>query len=109
VGVRLKTRLRSLRKRTTSVLDSFELKDGSRFYFAPDDAALFLHAGECARAGYRGDPFPEAPPLLRAIAGAKDRRRALEKAGSDFALGFYEEKALLQRGELVPRRNKNDS
>ena len=102
--MRLKTRLRSLRKRTAPILDSFELRDGGRFYFAPDDASLFVHAGECARAEYRGVPLPEAPPLLRAIAGAKDRRRALEKAGSAFALGFYDEEALVERGELVPAK-----
>jgi hypothetical protein len=100
----LKARLRSLRRRTAPVLDSFELEDGGRFYFNPTGAELFLHAGECARAKYRGDPLPEAPPILRAIAAAKDRRRALEKAGSDFALGFYDKEALLQRGKLVPRR-----
>jgi hypothetical protein len=101
--MRLKTRLGSLRKRTRGFLDYFELKDGGRFYFAPDDASLFVHAGECARAEYKGDPFPEAPPLLQAIAGAKDRREALGKAGSDFLLGYYEKEALLQRGELVRR------
>jgi hypothetical protein len=94
----LKGRLKLLRRRAAPVLDSFELRDGGRFYFNPAGAELFLHAGECARASYRGDPLPEAPPLLKAIAGAKDRRRALKEAGSDFALGFYDVEALVDRG-----------
>jgi hypothetical protein len=102
----LKGRLKNLRRRTAPVLDSFEFEDGGRFYYNPTDATLFVHAGACARAEYRGDPLPEAPPLLRAIAAAKDRRRALEEAGSDFALGFYDVEALVDRGELVPRAQK---
>jgi len=99
----LKARLRSLRRRTAPVLDSFEFEDGGRFYFNPTGTELFVHAGACARAEYKGDPLPEAPPILRAIAAAKDRRRALEKAGSDFVRGFYDEEALVERGELVRR------
>ncbi len=76
----LKDRLHNLRKTMRGHLDSFELADGTRYYFEPEKAwiALFRFWSVSLRAAHRGNPRPEPPDVLRAVAGAKDRRRALE-------------------------------
>jgi hypothetical protein len=47
--------------------------------------------------------FPEPPPVIQAIARAKDRRAALERVYSgDFSVLPYDRDALIERGEFVP-------
>jgi hypothetical protein len=42
----LRDKLRRLERATEGTLRSFELEDGSRFWFDPTSAEMFLHACE---------------------------------------------------------------
>jgi hypothetical protein len=86
-------------------LASFLLEDGSRYYYNPTSAEIFLHGYACALAQGDAEPFPEPPETLKALTRAKDRRAALEQVcpRGTFSLFPYEEEALIERGELVPR------
>ena len=55
-----------------------ELADGSRFYFEPEKVfeVMFMFLMNSLRAIYEGIERPEAPEIVRAIAGAVDRERA---------------------------------
>jgi hypothetical protein len=85
-------------------LDSFELEDGSRFYFDRTSGERFLHSMSCLRAQGEGKTtFPEPPPKVKAIARAKDRAAAFEKVYSgDLVVMPYDVQALIERGEFVP-------
>jgi hypothetical protein len=87
-------------------LASFVLEDGSRYYFDPVSGDCFLHAMECLRAQGEGKSFPEPPETMKAIARARDRRSALNQLypnGTALSVFPYDEEALVDRGELVPR------
>jgi hypothetical protein len=56
---------------------SFELLDGSRYYFDPAGSELFLHWIECGTAG-NPDKWPEPPERVRKVCEAKDPEKALE-------------------------------
>ncbi len=49
------------------------------------------------------EPRPEPPEVLRAVAGAEDRRAAYEKVMGGATHLPVEVEALLERGEFVPR------
>jgi hypothetical protein len=90
---------------TREDLASFLLEDGSRYYYNPTSAEIFLHGYACALAQGGAEPFPDPPETLKALTRAKDRRAALEQVcpRGAFSLFPYEEEALIERGELVPR------
>ncbi len=52
-----------------------------------------------------GSDFPPPPEILRKIAQAQDRRKALEAigGGGSFCMLPYERDALIERGKLIPR------
>ena len=63
--------------------ESFDLEDGSRFYHDPVQGQVFLHPCECLRAqGGGATTFPQPPPVIKAIARARDRRAAFESVYS---------------------------
>ena len=99
-----KDKLRRLERAARGQLESFELEDGSRFYYDPEQGEVFLHSMECLHAqGEGATTFPEPPPVVKAIARAKDRRAAFERVYSgDFSVLPYDRDALIERGELVP-------
>jgi hypothetical protein len=84
---------------------SFILEDGSRYYFNPVSAEIFLHSMDCLRAQGECEPFPEPPETVKAIARARDRSGALSELypSGTFGVFPYEVEPLLERGELVPR------
>jgi hypothetical protein len=90
-------------------LESFELADGSQFYFDPQSPELFLYTCECAAAqGEDKTTFPEPPDVIKAIARAKDRVVAYDLVfGHDHAGAFvdfpFEYEALIEAGKLIPR------
>jgi hypothetical protein len=88
-------------------LASFELADGSRFFYEPDAAQieLFLHGSKCLEADYRSEPRPEPPEVLQAVAKARDRRSAVERlyASDPVPFAAHDLEKLVERGELVPR------
>jgi hypothetical protein len=103
----LRGKLRRLEQGAREDLASFILEDGSRYYFDPTSAEIFLHSMDCLRAqgSEAGEPFPEPPETVKAIARARDRRAALNQLYPEGSFGVfpYEVEALIERGELVPR------
>jgi hypothetical protein len=97
--------LKRLERGSLEDLASFALEDGTRHYYDPQSGECFLHACDCLRAQGDGEPFPEPPETVKAIARARDRRAALEQLypGGSFGVFPYEPEALVERGELVPR------
>ncbi len=102
----LRDKLRRLERLARGKLDSFELRDGQRYYFDPQEAFshAFLFFSDSMRADHSGEPRPDPPEVLRAVAGARDREEALSRALGGFGgLLPIDREALLSRGELVPR------
>ena len=100
----MKNKLRRLEAAVRGNLESFVLEDGSRFYFDPTSGERFLHSMDCLRAQGEGKTtFPEPPPVVKAIARAKDRAAAFRKVYSgNFTIMPYDTEALIERGEFVP-------
>ena len=102
----MRARLRRLQAALRGQLDHIELADGSRHWYDPAETAkeLYLYSCDCARAGRVADR-PEPPEIVRAVAGARDRRAALERVAPDSPLSFFafEREPLVERGELVAR------
>jgi hypothetical protein len=72
--------LQRMRQETGS--ESFELEDGTRYTFPPQETQLRIRLGhiyECASADYERRPRPEPPAMYRALTKAKDRRSTLNK------------------------------
>jgi hypothetical protein len=86
-------------------LGSFVLEDGTRHYYDPMGAELFLHMCDCLRAQGEGEPFPEPPETVKAIARARNREAAFEqvRGGASWDLFPYEVDALKEHREIVPR------
>ena len=100
----LRDSLRCLKRELRGSLDSFVLEDGSRYYHDPSNLELISHIFDCLHAQGAGEPFPEPPEVVKAIARAKHREAALHQvAGGGDLLFPYEVEALLERGEIVPR------
>jgi len=100
--------LRRLEKALRGKLGYFELREGSHYWFDPSNTykELFLHASNSLRADYKGEPRPDPPEILTALARAKDRKAALEglyPTGGARLFSAYDLEALVERGELVPR------
>jgi hypothetical protein len=98
-------KLRRFEQAARDHLESFVLEDGSRCYYDPASAEVFLHSMECLRAQGEGKTtFPEPPPVVKAIARAKNRDAAFEKVfDGTFSVVPYDTEALVNRGEFVPR------
>jgi hypothetical protein len=101
----LRARARRLQLAMRGNMDYIELVDGSRHWFDPEDASkeLFLYFTDSLGAVYHETPRPEPPEILKAVARAKDRRRALELVMQGSSFLSVDVEALVERGELVPR------
>jgi hypothetical protein len=101
----LRDKLKRLERDAGESLESFELEDGSRFFFDPTGPEVFLHSLACLAAqGESKTTFPEPPPMVKAIARAKDRAAAFGKVyDAGFMVTPYDTEALIERGEFVPR------
>jgi hypothetical protein len=71
----MRSKLRRLENAARGHLASFELEDGSRFYWDRQSGELFLHICDCLRHHHEPER-PEPPELVKALARAKDRRAA---------------------------------
>jgi hypothetical protein len=92
-------RLRHLERGARPHTRCFRLEDGSRYYYQPQEVAeaLFVHSASARRAQYLGEPLPAPPEILRAVARAKDRRRAAELVlGGEFS-AFYDHETLIEQ------------
>jgi hypothetical protein len=97
--------IRRLERAASEDLESFELLDGSRYFYNPTSAECFLHSMDCLRAQGEGEAtFPEPPEMVKAIARARDRRAVLNRLYPPgfFSVFPYEVEPLVERGELVP-------
>ena len=103
----LRAKLARLEKAMQDNLSSIELTDGSRYWFDPQETGivLFLYLMDSARTVYPGNPRPEPPELLRAVAAAKDRREAFSRICSGGVVPSLpvDVEALVERGKFVPR------
>ena len=101
----LRDRFRRLEKAMRGKLSYFELSDGRQFYFDPQEAfkATFLFFMNSLRSDYDHEPRPEPPGVLKAVAGAWDRREALSRVMGSSSFLPVDEEALVERGEFVPR------
>ena len=101
----LKDKIKKLEKVVQGSTESFELSDGTRYHFDPTKtfSQTFLHFTNVLRADYARSSRPEPPEILRAVARAKNRRRALAKVMRGSSFLAYEEDALVERGKLIPR------
>ncbi len=106
MAIALRDKLRRLEKLARGTMDSFVLRDGTRHFFDRQEAfgQAFQFFSDSMRAAHSGGPRPDPPPILEAVAGARDREDALERAlGGFVGLLPIDRDALLSRGELVPR------
>jgi hypothetical protein len=101
----LRDKFRRLEKTLRGQLASFELADGQRFYFDPEEAhkATFFYFADSMTADYRREPRPEPPDLLKAVASALDRGEALNRVMDGYSHLPVDAEALVERGEFVPR------
>ena len=100
----MRGKLRRLEAAMRGNLKSFELLDGSRFYFDPTSSELFLHWCDCARAGNASN-WPEPPEVMLKLCEAKDVERALEEVQGEatFYSIVYEPEILINERRLEPR------
>ena len=85
-------------------LASFELLDGSRYYYDPRTWDLFLHWTECL--GHRSaHDWPPPPELMQKLTEAKDPEAALEQVMSSAGFGglVYDPAVLVHERRLEPR------
>ena len=100
----LRDELRRVRASLHDELASFDLADGSRFWYDPYavGAELFLYGCASLRAGAPANR-PEPPDIVRALTKARDRRAAFAAVAPNPAMFPYERLALVERGDLVHR------
>ena len=98
----LRARLERLERVARGTLVSFELLDGSRFYYNPQTLELFMHWTDCLKAG-NPDKWPEAPEAVRKVTEAKNPEAALERISGGAEWLPYDRKALLREREIRPR------
>jgi hypothetical protein len=100
----IRENLKRLRKAAEGELESFELLDGSRYFFDPLSPELFLHFCNCAAAGSAHN-WPEPPEVIRKLCEAKDVERALEKVQGEatFYSIVYDPQILINERRLEPR------
>jgi hypothetical protein len=109
--VPLRSWVRSLERRSKRGLESFELLDGSRFYYDPARAYkdLFVYSYDAIL----GNPWPQPPEILRRLTEAADIQRALKQleperpeASLVCVSELFDMDALLKRRELIPLEQK---
>ncbi len=100
----LKGWLKKLERAAREELVSFELRDGSRYYYDPGSPDLFMHWYDCACAGNPAD-WPEPPEIVRKLCEAKDVRAALEEVRGGGSSDFfpYDPEVLMRERRLEPR------
>ena len=101
----LKGKLGKLQKAMRGNLESFELRDGSRYYFDPEEAFVttFRFFTDCMDATWKREPYPDPPQLLKMVVDAKDREEALSRVMNGGSHLPLDRSALVERGELLPR------
>ena len=93
--------IRRLENALRGNLEHFELLDGSRYYYDPQEVheELFLHAYHLQLGRVE-----ESPELYRMLTEAKDPAAVLERLKPESAQAFVDPSALYDRGALVNER-----
>jgi hypothetical protein len=99
----LKGWIKRLERDARGEVASFELVDGSRYYFDAASPTLFMHWYDCVGAGNPSD-WPSPPEIVRKLTEAKDVRAALEEVMGDGADYLpYDPAVLISERRLEPR------
>jgi hypothetical protein len=101
---RLRDALARLRREMRGELESFELLDGSRYYYEPMEAhkAVFLHGLRCMTAD-SSEGWPAPPEVYLKMCEARDPEAVLERLTSAEIVEFpYDREALVSEWRLVP-------
>jgi hypothetical protein len=99
---RLRDALKHLRREMRGNLESFELENGSRYYYDPMEVfmAAFLHGMNCLGAV---EDWPDPPEVYVKMCEARDPAAVLERLTSAEAVMFpYDREALISERRLVP-------
>jgi hypothetical protein len=95
--------MRRVERAARGEIESFELRDGSRYYFDPTSWDLFMYWIECGTAGNASN-WPEPPEVVRKLTEAKDVAQAIEMVrGGGWNSLVYDEEALITERRLKPR------
>jgi hypothetical protein len=97
-------KLRRLENALRGQLKSFELLDGSRFYYDPTSGERFLFWCECLRADSAHE-WPEPPEVYKKLTEAKYPERALDEihGRGPFSTFVYNPEVLINERRLEPR------
>jgi hypothetical protein len=97
--------IKRLERASREDLGSFELLDGSRYYYDPGEAGseIFMHWMACLHAGNARN-WPEPPEILQKLCEAKDVERATALLRGEGTFNFipYDLEALLSERRLEP-------
>jgi len=101
---RIRGWVKKLERASREDLASFELLDGSRYYYDPTSWELFMHWHDCAVQD-TAHAWPEAPEVIRKLCEAKDPEAALEQVMSTAGFGgtVYDPEVLIAERRFVPR------
>jgi hypothetical protein len=101
--VGLREQLRRLKGELYGELDSFELLDGSPYYYDPASFEVFLFYCECLKTNAHN--WPEAPVVVRKLTEAKDVEEAVVQVfgTGPFSFLVYDPEILVRERRLVPR------
>jgi len=85
-------------------LASFELLDGSRYFYDPTSWVLFMHWVECCGKDTAA-AWPPAPTIMQKLTEAKDPERALDAVLGQAGFGglVYDPDVLITERRLEPR------
>jgi len=85
-------------------LASFELLDGSRYFYDPTSWVLFMHWVECCGKDTAHD-WPPPPEIMQELCEARDVERALDLVMGQAGFGgmVYDPEILIAERRLVPR------
>ena len=100
----LRARLQRLERAARGTLVSFELLDGSRFYYNRQSFELLRHWYDCLMAS-NPDKWPEPPEAVRKVTEAMDPQGALEslRGGASWDTIPYDAEALTTERVIRPR------
>jgi hypothetical protein len=100
----VRSKLRRLENAARGHLGSFELLDGSRYYFDPTSWETFDFWYRCIGAG-SAHHWPEPPEVYRKLTEAKYVAEALDKVrgGGSFSFFVYDRDVLIKERRLEPR------
>jgi hypothetical protein len=98
----LRDKMRRLEREAEGTIASFELLDGSRYYFDPISWEPFDHWHKCIGASSAHN-WPEPPEVYKKLCEARDPERALEQVMGGMSFFVYDPEILITERRLEPR------